>query len=210
VRLSTRRNDDADVIRARLRLLLDESNRAHGWVPEDDLDDLEDEPADPAGNRPSLRAEELDEDGLPAAMGRHRAPTSAVRVDPGRRGSRALWGAGLLAAVLVVGWTWLDRPRVEPIDPAPASTASASATPEVGEAAQTAATVVVSVVGLVARPGLVTLPTGSRVADALEGAGGLMPGADPASVNLAAVVSDGQQIAVGGRDETVRVLERPK
>jgi competence protein ComEA len=63
--------------------------------------------------------------------------------------------------------------------------------------ADTASTVVVSVVGLVARPGLVTLPSGSRVADAVEAAGGLLPEADPATVNLAAVVADGQQIAVG-------------
>jgi competence protein ComEA len=67
----------------------------------------------------------------------------------------------------------------------------------VGEVAETSATVVVSVVGLVARPGLVTLPSGSRVAEAIEAAGGLLPEADPASVNLAAVVTDGQQIAVG-------------
>jgi competence protein ComEA len=35
------------------------------------------------------------------------------------------------------------------------------------------------------------------VADAVEAAGGLLPEADPASLNLAAVVSDGQQVAVG-------------
>jgi competence protein ComEA len=52
-------------------------------------------------------------------------------------------------------------------------------------------------VGLVGRPGLVTLASGSRVADAVEAAGGLLPGTDPASINLAAVVTDGQQIAVG-------------
>jgi competence protein ComEA len=61
----------------------------------------------------------------------------------------------------------------------------------------TSATVVVSVVGLVTRPGLVTLASGSRVADAVAAAGGLRPEADPASLNLAAVVSVGQQIAVG-------------
>jgi competence protein ComEA len=67
----------------------------------------------------------------------------------------------------------------------------------VGEVAETSSTVVVSVVGSVVRPGLVTLPSGSRVAAAIEAAGGLTPDADGASVNLAAVVSDGQQIVVG-------------
>ena len=56
---------------------------------------------------------------------------------------------------------------------------------------------VVSVVGQVTTPGLVTLPAGSRVADALAAAGGLLAEADPASVNAAAVVTDGQQITVG-------------
>jgi competence protein ComEA len=69
--------------------------------------------------------------------------------------------------------------------------------PSVGEVADTEAPVVVSVVGLVARPGLVTLPPGSRVADAVKAAGGLLPEADPAMINLAALVTDGQQIAVG-------------
>jgi competence protein ComEA len=63
--------------------------------------------------------------------------------------------------------------------------------------AETSTTLVVSVVGLVAEPGLVTLSSGARVADAVEAAGGLLPEADPASVNLAAPVADGQQVAVG-------------
>jgi competence protein ComEA len=110
--------------------------------------------------------------------------------------------AGLVAALVLVGWTWLQRPVVEPAHaPAPADEGGAGpeapATPPVGEAAESSTTVVVSVVGLVVRPGLVTLPTGARVAEAIEAAGGLSPEADPASVNLAAVVADGQQIAVG-------------
>ncbi len=140
-------------------------------------------------------------DDRPAEVGRHRAPGTAVRWDPGRRGARSLWIAGVLAALVLVGWTWLDRPRVEPV-PRPSSGSAApmttpAASPAVGEAAGTATPVVVAVVGLVARPGLVTLPTGSRVADAVEAAGGLLPGTDPAAVNLAALVTDGQQIAVG-------------
>jgi competence protein ComEA len=125
-----------------------------------------------------------------------------ARWDPGRPGTRALWIAGLLAALLVIGGTWWDRPRVEPVTPQPTGSAATSSplpseSPRVGEAAETATTVVVAVVGLVGRPGLVTVPAGSRVADAVEAAGGFLPGIDPAAVNLAAVVSDGQQIAVG-------------
>ncbi|MCW2684752.1 MAG: Competence protein ComEA-like protein with helix-hairpin-helix repeat region, partial [Blastococcus sp.] len=131
---------------------------------------------------------------------RHRAPGPTPRWDPGRLGARSLWIAGLLAALVLVGWTWLSRPHVEPAPngtPVPVSTTPELPALPVGEASETSPTVVVSVVGLVARPGLVTLPTGARVAEAIEAAGGLLADADPASVNLAAVVSDGEQVAVG-------------
>ncbi|WP_448620478.1 ComEA family DNA-binding protein [Geodermatophilus sp. URMC 65] len=192
MRLPPRRSDDADLIRQRLRALLQES-RPPGWVPDDETD-------------PEPREEQLPtataEDGLPVGIGRHRAPGSAVRLAPGRRAAWSLWVVGLLAALLVVGGTWLDRPQVQPapVEPAPTGPPvgeEPAATPSVGVAAESAATVVVSVVGSVARPGLVTLPDGARVADAVAAAGGLLPDADPASVNLAAVVSDGQQVAVG-------------
>jgi competence protein ComEA len=57
----------------------------------------------------------------------------------------------------------------------------------------------VHVVGAVRRPGLMRLPTGSRVADALQRAGGPGPRADLATVNLAARLVDGQQIVVPTR-----------
>jgi competence protein ComEA len=198
VRLPSRRSDDADVIRARLRLLLEESSRSRGWVPDDDADGYseaggwEDEPATEPMGEP--------DQGLPAGLGRHRAPAHTARWDPGRLGSRSLWLTGLAAALVLVAWTWLDRPRVDPAPAAPSAGPVATSTPArptVGEVADTSTTVVVSVVGSVVRPGLVTLPSGSRVADAVEAAGGLVPPADAASVNLAAVVSDGQQIVVG-------------
>jgi competence protein ComEA len=197
VRLSSRRSDDADVIRARLRALLDDVGAARGWVPDDP-----DENTGASDVPTAVAAVETESDGgLPSGIGRHRAPGEAARWDPGRLGARSLWAAGLVAALVLIGWTWWDRPRVEPAPTAPAATEgaarSSTATPTVGEVAETSATVVVSVVGLVARPGLVTLPSGSRVADAVERAGGLLPGTDPASINLAAVVTDGQQIAVG-------------
>lgn len=194
--LISRRSDDADVIRARLRALLDDGTRG-GWVPEEDDEAAEEQVSvrEPAGAEPGDP-----DDRRPPEMGRHRAPGQAVRWDPGRRGARSLWLAAVLAALVVVAWTWLDRPRVEPVPPAPSGSAEPVAPapgPEVGEAAETASTVVVAVVGQVGRPGLVTVPAGSRVADAVEAAGGLLPGTDPAAVNLAAVVADGQQVAVG-------------
>jgi competence protein ComEA len=140
-------------------------------------------------------------------------PGAAVRLDPGRRGVWSLWMAGAVAAVLVVAWTWWQRPQVDAVPRSASSGSTAGAigsaasgsaaraatasTRAKGTAAATAAAVVVSVIGRVRRPGLVTLAPGARVADALAAAGGLLPGADAASVNLAAVVTDGQQIAVG-------------
>ena len=211
VRLSSRRNDaDADVIRARLRALL-EDRAVGGWVPDADDEEIADEPAWPATPAPRAAVgltdalprdmDETDPAGLPPGIGRHRAPGRATRWDPGAGGARSLWIAGLVAALLLAGWTWLDRPRVEPAPPdppgEPRSAVTDTPTPSVGAAAETSEVVVVSVVGLVAQPGLVTLPLGARVADAVQAAGGLLPGADPASVNLAAPVTDGAQIAVG-------------
>jgi competence protein ComEA len=54
----------------------------------------------------------------------------------------------------------------------------------------------VHVAGAVRRPGLIRLPTGTRVATALERAGGPTPRADLTLVNLAAELQDGQQIVV--------------
>jgi competence protein ComEA len=57
--------------------------------------------------------------------------------------------------------------------------------------------VVVHVAGLVRRPGLVRLPSGSRVADAVAAAGGVTRTRAADSVNLARVLVDGEQIVVG-------------
>lgn len=56
--------------------------------------------------------------------------------------------------------------------------------------------VVVHVAGLVSRPGLVRLPAGSRVADAIAAAGGVTKPRAADSVNLARVLVDGEQVLV--------------
>jgi len=113
--------------------------------------------------------------------------------DPGRRGVRAL----ALVAVLVLGGAavlaWQARPRPEAVAPM----VSASEQPDQDGAESASPVVVVAVTGKVHRPGLVRLPAGARVADAIEAAGGALPGTDLSLVNLARKVSDGELIAIG-------------
>lgn len=59
--------------------------------------------------------------------------------------------------------------------------------------------VVVDVTGAVRRPGVYRLPLGSRVTDAVDRAGGADGGAALESINLAARLSDGQQVLVPER-----------
>lgn len=170
----------------------------------------------PVGSGASGPVTPVPEQGAPAGLGRHRAAGPTPRLDPGRRGALALAAAAVVAALAVTGWSWATRPAVDQVtasavsDGTSATTAPASdpvdpvdPAPGVGTGAGTSAAttgagvVVVAVVGQVVSPGVVTLPAGSRVADALAAVGGLLPGTDPATVNAAALLSDGQQIAVG-------------
>ncbi|MDJ0338804.1 helix-hairpin-helix domain-containing protein [Cryobacterium sp. PH31-O1] len=59
----------------------------------------------------------------------------------------------------------------------------------------------VHVLGAVTRPGLFELHDGARVMDAIAAAGGLTPEADPAGVNLARILSDGEQFYVPRQGE---------
>jgi competence protein ComEA len=58
---------------------------------------------------------------------------------------------------------------------------------------------VVHVAGGVRAPGVYRLPEGSRVADAVERAGGAAPRGLPDQINLAALLADGQQVVVPER-----------
>jgi len=84
--------------------------------------------------------------------------------------------------------------------PGPAGAAGAGTT-STGATGTTGATgsarIVVDVTGKVHHPGIATLPQGSRVVDALEAAGGPRRGASLASLNLARLLTDGEQIVVG-------------
>lgn len=108
---------------------------------------------------------------------------------------------GTLAVALVAvglgGWLIVSSGMPQPVaeevlDPfGDPSAVPATAAPEV---------LVVDVEGAVLRPGVIELPPGSRVADAIEAAGGYAANADlaaaAAQVNLAETLRDEQQIVV--------------
>jgi competence protein ComEA len=119
----------------------------------------------------------------------------AARVDPGRRGAVAVTAAVLAAALLVSALVWRARPEVEPVTPPPVR--AAAPTVSGGAASPPSTSLVVAVTGRVRRPGVVTVPAGARVIDALRAAGGPLPGADLALLNLARKLTDGELVVVG-------------
>src|SRR3954471_7634215 len=110
---------------------------------------------------------------------------------------RVLVGALMAAVVVLVGTRFLlhgpsasvalERPIVGSAGASPSAPAAVSSR------------LVVYIVGAVGRPGLYRVASGSRVADAVARAGGLTRRADPAGVNLAAPVADGEQLVVPAR-----------
>jgi competence protein ComEA len=108
---------------------------------------------------------------------------------------------GLAVAALLLG---LGRPRVEPVDSAVSATVVATGTPASGldqsespRADGVPAELVVHVAGKVHKPGIVRLPPGSRVLDAVAAAGGTYDGVDLTGLNLARMLTDGEQLLVG-------------
>ncbi len=114
----------------------------------------------------------------------------------------------VLAAALSAGLTWWSRPVPAPLDQQLLSSSATAGAATDGpsssehpdgsdEAAGDSSRLVISVIGQVRQPGLVTVEKGARVADAINAAGGALPEADLSTVNLARLVVDGEQIAVG-------------
>jgi len=84
--------------------------------------------------------------------------------------------------------------------PADAAGPPLAAEPVGGGAVPANGDVVVHVAGAVGEPGVYRMPAGSRVADAVERAGGPTGRAQPDALNLAARLADGQQVVVPSRD----------
>jgi competence protein ComEA len=144
-------------------------------------------------------------DGLPGRLGQVVERWSPVglrnaRTDPGRRGAVALVAVALLAALAVGAHVWHGRPQAQPVAPPPVGAGVAppgSAPPGPPGPAASTGSLVVAVTGKVRRPGVVTVLPGARVIDVVKAAGGTLPGADLAMLNLARKVADGELVAVG-------------
>ncbi len=106
--------------------------------------------------------------------------------------------AMLLLFVVVLGGTILVLRRPEP----PPLTLT-SPTPR---ATATFAMVIVDVRGAVAKPGVYSLPAGSRIQDALAQAGGTLPDAETRPLNLARKLNDGEQLYVPTTGEATPTL----
>ena len=94
-------------------------------------------------------------------------------------GVAALGGAGL--------WYVRSLPQPVAIHAEPVAAPSASPSPAI---------LIVHVAGWVEQEGVYDLPEGSRVIDALDAAGGPKRGAELSALNLAAPLTDGQQVLV--------------
>jgi competence protein ComEA len=102
-----------------------------------------------------------------------------------------------LAVAVFAGVAWLSAHPVEEMSVSPPEEVSAD-----GSTASTSpAGVIVHVVGAVRKPGVYTLPAGSRVGDAVDIAGGVLGNAATDAVNLARVLNDGEQVRVPTKDE---------
>ncbi|OHV29510.1 hypothetical protein BCD49_36180 [Pseudofrankia sp. EUN1h] len=109
-----------------------------------------------------------------------------VRIDTAASGATARVTAGTGAST--GGTTRADPPSTE-----------ASVPGGMSQSPSPAAEVVVDVAGLVREPGVVRLPAGARVVDAIERAGGVLPGTDTTGLALARQLVDGEQILVDGK-----------
>jgi competence protein ComEA len=153
-----------------------------GWVPEQPWLERGQVAAGPA---PAVGAPVLD------AIADRYPWLRELTTTPSGRALLSLAGV-CVACLAVTAWVLLHRPAAPATSAYPPVTATFPPliTP-------TPSGIIVDVGGRVRRPGLVTLPPGARVADALEAAGGPLRPRDVARVDLAAHVNDGELILIG-------------
>ncbi|MGB3443489.1 MAG: ComEA family DNA-binding protein [Actinophytocola sp.] len=188
IETTARRERRTDETRDRLASLMGQARaepreETADLPPDQEWEDVSADPPDPPSPVPWWRR---------GPAGRWVAEWAPERAGGGRRKLAVAVVGGLVLAVMVaVGFAVSSGGTEHEVPPVlPMAAASESVPP-----AETS--IVVSVVGRVVRPGLVTLPEGARVADALRESAGPVPGTDLGPLNLARKLADGEQIYVG-------------
>ncbi|WP_051478465.1 ComEA family DNA-binding protein [Arthrobacter sp. H5] len=143
-------------------------------------------------------------------------PPAHRRWVPARRACLVLLGFALTVGFCLLAVKGNDATEVVSVELTSAAEPSDSSTPDgspdappagadpgtpeslatEGSPAMQGDTLVVHVTGAVKKPGIIETQTGARVFEVLEQAGGALPDADLAAINLAAAVEDGQQIRI--------------
>jgi competence protein ComEA len=115
-------------------------------------------------------------------------------------GRRESWAVVIVVALSVgIGmflWRVGSRPQIAPPATAEQPAVEVALEPVPGPSATPEGVVLVHVAGAVRRPGLYELAAGSRVADAVDAAGGPRRGADLDTLNLAEALVDGGKVEV--------------
>jgi competence protein ComEA len=148
-----------------------------------------------------------DPDRYEQPFGGQRGPAARLRWQPDRRAALAVGAAVLVAVVGTLWWVLSARARSVAVHASgPSAPVSGAATQlhttlasraPAATGSPSAAVLVVDVAGKVRHPGVYRLPPGARVVDAVAAAGGVVADASTASVNLAAPLHDGEQVAIG-------------
>jgi competence protein ComEA len=128
----------------------------------------------------------------------------SARPEPDPRRARVRMGAGAALILLLVGlavavFVTAITPRGSTSVVAPGEGRESSSFPSDAAGADPgpdAGVLFVHVLGQVARPGLYELSEGDRAVDAIAAAGGFTATADPGGINLARLLSDGEQLVV--------------
>ena len=156
-------------------------------------DDLDESRADIARRRLAQLMASFDAE-LPAVDDEPQPARSRIEIPH----ARALVAVAVAAGVLLAWWLLAGRPESSgPVAPLAFPSSATPSAAGAASAAEGSPELIVDVVGKVRHPGIVTIPKGSRVYEAIEAAGGLRGRVDTAALNLAREVTDGEQILVG-------------
>ena len=133
------------------------------------------------------------------------ARRARVRVGVGAALILVLVGLGcavFITAITPHGASSVVAPSLLPTG-SPATNGSSGSNASIASSRSSDAVIYVHILGEVNDPGLYALHDGDRAVDVVAAAGGLTPSADPAALNLARFLSDGEQIIVPAVGQSV-------